>query len=400
MRNHITRNRVLAAFVVLILLAGGITALMLSHDSNKDPASAKSKTDADKALIARLKQAAQDPDPCASYFSKNELTKAGNVLPALPRESYRASVAKGDRHTADSLDTRLLGASDKDKFNNLAKAICSRPYVGGSFGVLLRNYVKIGDKTIGDFLPNFGPAASAPKVKAAVKKAYASATGWETYQKQAAQVVSVLNLANVVGVQNHRMSQVNIHFANLGLPDSKGFPSVAVNRHQENLPALVLEFREKGVACPVAAIGANTLDKRPELFGTSCGHKPPVTPCKHNCGSQPPTCSHNCGHKPKCVPPSILLPQGVCSHGKYASEAPSPTGGPVKQCPGGYLSRDGVCHKGTYTPPPGGGGSGGDSGHGDSGPGATNTTSPPATSAPEDPLPTTTAPTVTPPPKP
>jgi len=107
--------------------------------------------------------------------------------------------------------------------------------------------------------------------------------------------------------------------------------------------------------------------------------------------------------QPQCPPGSVMLPQGVCSEGKDANQAPVPTGGPVIHCPNGYLGRDGVCHTGTYTPKPQPGDptpKSGEEGKGDSGPGATNTTAPPPTSAPEDPLPITTAPTEAPPPKP
>lgn len=101
-------------------------------------------------------------------------------------------------------------------------------------------------------------------------------------------------------------------------------------------------------------------------------------------------------HKPKCVPPSIMLPQGVCSGGKNANLAAVPTGGPVVHCKGGYLGRDGQCHTGTYTPPSsGGGGSGGsgsNAGQGDSGPGATNTVAPPPTSQPAPAPPETSSP--------
>lgn len=100
--------------------------------------------------------------------------------------------------------------------------------------------------------------------------------------------------------------------------------------------------------------------------------------------------------KPQCPPGSVMLPQGVCSEGKNANQAPVPTGGPVIHCPNGYLGRDGQCHTGTYTPPASGGGSGGsggsDTGKGDSGPGATNTVAPPPTSAPAPAPPETSSP--------
>ena len=109
-----------------------------------------------------------------------------------------------------------------------------------------------------------------------------------------------------------RMSVVNYHLAVGGLVVG-GLPAVERNANQEDLPALILSLTEKDQCAPLLTIGANTGDKRPELFGAGdCvtpdtpGTPPaPPTECTENCTQNPPPCTSNC--TPPC-PPNNMTP--------------------------------------------------------------------------------------------
>jgi hypothetical protein len=74
---------------------------------------------------------------------------------------------------------------------------------------------------------------------------------------------------------------------------------------------------------------------------------------------------------PNAGQPVSEQPHGICPSGKTASEAPSPTGGPVVTPPtSGYVDRTGGVHSTPYQPPTT---TNPTPGRGDSGPGATNT---------------------------
>lgn len=107
-----------------------------------------------------------------------------------------------------------------------------------------------------------------------------------------------------------RESVVNYHLVAGGLV-AEQLPEVERNPNQENLPALIFILTEKGQCQELLAIGANTGDKRPELFReiVDCT-PPPATGCVENCGETPP-CTDKCT-PPPCPPGQVTNVNGKC----------------------------------------------------------------------------------------
>lgn len=139
--------------------------------------------------------------------------------------------------------------------------------------------------------------------KKQIEEAMAKNADW---QKDAALVNTLLERFAVLGIEA-RQSIVNYHLVDYAL-DADALPTVGVNDKQENLPALIFAITEKGQCGEITAFGANTSDKRPELFEAKKCVPPVETPptttvppppgCTSNCNPTPP-CTSNCGNAPK-----------------------------------------------------------------------------------------------------
>lgn len=166
--------------------------------------------------------------------------------------------------------------------------------------------------------PSFGQATEAVKKN----------QEWQV----AASYINTL-LKNLGNMGYHSPQSVwNIHLT--GFDAGVKLPTVGLNDHQENLPALVLGLTEKGQECPILQIAFNTGDKRPEGVDICKGEsrpvvstpvqeapqkvvtpaKPgrPVTPVKPNKPVNPPkqctTCCSGCPPPPP--PPPVPCPNG------------------------------------------------------------------------------------------
>lgn len=126
------------------------------------------------------------------------------------------------------------------------------------------------------------------------------------WQQDAALVNALLERFAALGIDS-RQSIVNYHLTDYAL-DVDSLPTVGINNKEENLPALIFAITEKGQCGEITTFGANTGDKRPELFeAKNC--TPPVTTtpiCKTNCKTTTPKCTVNC--KPNPCPPGNVIP--------------------------------------------------------------------------------------------
>ncbi len=409
--NRNNKLRVLVVLVALALLGAVIYVVARPNDAGADTDDAKDNND--KSALIELLTVKESKVDCVELVSATGGNTRAYDNKTVVAPNIGALKGTPPRKWSDALSTPLKGKSPPSKFRQLQSAICQDPLLGVTTANMLAGLTVDGVRVVdqNDWLKPYTADAGQINDKAAgfvlmsnidpdsdeqVDKAVKANLD---YQDLAGKLNTLLKRFHLDGVKALQSTK-NWHLAGGGLAVG-GLPEVALNKHQENLPALVLSVRLKDVCVPAKLIGFNTGDKRPEVFETKpCGHKPPTTStckdrgdcptdstCRKDCEPDEPTCRTNCE-----------------PGGKDHNDAgPRDDGGNVVQCdPGEYLPRGGDSKddcKPDPTPSPDGSGDGSGSdggGKGDSGPGATNTTAPPPTSAPEEPNPSPSAPTVIP----
>ena len=233
----------------------------------------------------------------------------------------------GKRIWSDSVALPIDGANQDLAFGQVLNTICSDPHYGLTVGAALAR-LDIGNTSLlsrNDWLGQFTfdkvPATAAsymPTLNVTsptsdqINNAVKRNTDW---QKTAGYINTLLVQLQRLGF--HALpSTWNVHLT--GFERSVGLPTVGLNDKQENLPALVLGWTEKGQQCPLFTIAFNTGDKRPEGVDICAGAPqqtistpvvpapptatpPPVVECPNGCapppvvecpnGCQPPQCT-------------------------------------------------------------------------------------------------------------
>ncbi len=233
--------------------------------------------------------------------------------------SYQVGALKGTpdpRKWPDAPSTPFVATDPKLMKGELQKAICEDPLLGASWLVFFATDLR--DSLLGsshvdllDLNPWLKPYAVKPseinnlaaefiplldvkdpsksQVQAAIDKNIA-------WQKLASYVNTLLNRP-VVGLDT-LLSVVNYHLSIGGMVVGS-LPAVERNPNQESLPALTFSLYEKDQCKVILRFGANTGDKRPELFGAQecviaapvAVPPPPTVGCTANCGGTPPCTS-------------------------------------------------------------------------------------------------------------
>lgn len=137
-----------------------------------------------------------------------------------------------------------------------------------------------------------------------IKNAITQNAAW---QQDAALVNTLLERFMVSGIEA-RPSLVNYHLVDYSL-GVNSFANVGVNDKQESLPALIFTIVEKGQCGEITSFGANTGDKRPELFGAKVCETPPTTLSTTPPTTTTPGCTSNCAPTTCTVPQSCLTPK-------------------------------------------------------------------------------------------
>jgi hypothetical protein len=286
------------------------------------------------------KNAAAHPVPCNKIVGSDQVNQKGEVFPTDSHQSWQASVAEGKRHSGDSMSPPFPATDDSGTaFRYWEQLNCTQPYIGLSTGSMLAT-TPLGDgQTIGE-ITGLTPA-NAADIKPAVVTAYDSSNTkhWSKYQAYAAKVNAVLNVAQIVGIEQSPVSIYYWHFANNGVPDRDGYNTVVVDE-KENLPALVLRYRNKGATCELARVGINVVGPMPERFKPEgCTTPTPTTSTK----PAPPTSTHPGTHTPP-PPPTTTKPPSRTTTPPTTTRPPTTHTTPPKTC----LSEYGPGYSGTY----------------------------------------------------
>lgn len=324
-------------------------------DSNVKTAVDTKMTDAERAAI--IKALTIKTVPATAMCKTDEY---GNV-------AYQIDSLLGvpPRMWSDAISTKITATDPTAARVELQEAICKDPNLGVTWLTFMATTVR--DKLLavtGIDLLALNPQLKAytdasqitPKATAfvpllniekpttaQVDNAVKQNAAW---QQDAALVNTLLERFAALGIDT-RQSVVNYHLTDYALAVNS-LPTVGINDKQENLPAQIFALTAKGQCGEITTFGANTGDKRPELFeAKNCA--PPTTTttpgCTTNCGSSTPGCTSNCGGTPGCTsncttvhvcPPS--MPHGtwpVCkdspsqapngSDGNGLSHDPTPT---------------------------------------------------------------------------
>lgn len=153
------------------------------------------------------------------------------------------------------------------------------------------------------------------------------------WQQDAAVVNTLLERFAALGIDS-RQSIVNYHLTDYAL-SVHALPTVGVNDKQENLPALIFAITEKGQCGEITTFGANTGDKRPELFEAK-GCTPPTTPGTTPGKTPPGGSTTTCTVPTQCLTPKnpkddVTPPQGTTPLGpdNLQPTAPGPKPNPL-----------------------------------------------------------------------
>lgn len=292
--------------------------------------------------------------------------RPGDILPDAARchmDSFSRNSLDGPLKWSDSVSTPFKSPDKAGMLKEVLNEDCTNPTVL-DMNVKALARITIDGWNVGNHNPwmaQFEAQASDPGLRSAFLTKGKAGGIYVTagFQQVAVMTNTLILRAKNIGVVTER-SAANWHLPGAGLVAGE-LARTVLNSHQENLPVLKLELTEKGVGC-MYAFGYNTGDKRfevlkciqpaPKPSNTPTGNRPPghsVTP------ASPPSTTHRvpvCTSGPAKGQPVSGQPYGVCPSGKHVTDEPTPTGGPVKTCPGGYLGRDGQCHSGSYTPTP------------------------------------------------
>ncbi|MCA9324574.1 DMT family transporter [Candidatus Saccharibacteria bacterium] len=213
---------------------------------------------------------------------------------------HRVGTGKDLRRWSDALSTPLSGETNADKLEAVKVAICQDPLYGATVANMFAT-LRVGDVKVRSLNPWLKGIEAPAKINdsalkamplagvnvptdAQVAKAVRRNQAW---QDTAARLNTLLDRFQVTKVRS-LTSVRNWHLVAGGLV-AGSLPEVGLNPQQESLPALVLEITQKGACAPLAVIGFNAGDKRPEVFPTpSCGSTPtPGTPTTTPPGNPP-----------------------------------------------------------------------------------------------------------------
>lgn len=181
------------------------------------------------------------------------------------------------RMWSDALGVPLSGSTPQQQLSALQAAICEDPLLGATYANMFAGLM-VGNVRVGSLNPWLDPFADSGQIndraasyivlldgtnppKDQLKRAVERNVAW---QQVAGKLDTLLGRFVLVGDQSP-MSVRNWHLVAGGLV-AGGLPEVGLNPNQENLPALVLSVTAKGACAPLALVGANLGDKRPEVF--------------------------------------------------------------------------------------------------------------------------------------
>ena len=262
--------------------------------------------------------------------------------------SYKVGALEGTppRKWSDALSTPFAATEAEAIRDELQQSICKDPLLGVSyltfFATDIRDALKVStgvdivelnpwlkpfaadpsniNKKATEFIPllNVEEPTSSEMDAAIVKN--------REWQKEASYVNTLLDRFALAGVAA-RPSVANYHLAAGGLVVG-ALPAVERNSKQENLPALIFSLTEKGQCDELLSAGANTGDKRPELFeAKKCEVTPPggttppgPTPPPGSPPGTPPTI-------PPVVPPTTPPTTPPCTDCKDWEESVDPPAG-------------------------------------------------------------------------
>jgi hypothetical protein len=210
---------------------------------------------------------------------------------------------------SDALDVPYFNTVPQNMLEETLATICENPLYGSTVANMFAHLTVDGvsvlkhNPWLGPFvgsLSGSGINATASTftplldVTHATQAQARAAVSWNlSWQVYAEKLDTMLTNFQVNGIQA-LPSVLNYHRVVNGL-EVGGLPEVELNPNQENLPALILDLTIKGQCAPLARIGFNTGDKRPEVFATpSCAPPAPAPKPVH-----------------KSVPKSVTMPNTV-----------------------------------------------------------------------------------------
>jgi len=219
----------------------------------------------------------------------------------------------------DAISTPIKSTNIISARAELQKGICEDPLLGNGWKTFLATEVrdqllKATGLDLLELNPELKSSTDVTKVKSQAQKfdplEFAknpsdedikdAITQNKAWQQEASLVNTLLERFMVTGIES-RKSLVNYHLIDYSLAVNS-FADIGINDKEESLPALIFTIVEKGQCGEITAFGANTGDKRPELF-TAKECKPDVTTpsCKKDCTTDTPECKTNCNPTPECT---------------------------------------------------------------------------------------------------
>lgn len=144
-----------------------------------------------------------------------------------------------------------------------------------------------------------------------IKKAMTQNLAW---QQDAGLVNTLLERYTALGIDT-RQSIVNYKLVDYG-QNAGAIPVIGINSKPDNRPAQIFALTSKTQCGEIVAFGANTGDKRPELFAAkTCTPPPPPPPTTTTTPSCKVTATHSCTttHTPGCKTTHSCTPPPTCT---------------------------------------------------------------------------------------